>query len=77
MQPKEQRTIYFYELSWDTVDNYIKNTLFKDSSSFLEYLASKEIYKKKYVKLKLFREIVVLLSMAIAIILLLLIFVRG
>lgn len=76
MQEEPQRSISFKELSWDTVDQHIKKTVFKDRSSFVEYCVNKEIHKQRLGGLKTF-DIIIFLMMALTILVLLLLFIGS
>lgn len=76
MQPEMNRSISFRTLKWDEVDEYAKHTVFKDRSSFVEYCVEKEIHHKKLGDLKIV-ELLLLFGMALTVLLLLLLYIKG
>lgn len=73
MQPP--RSINLRELTWDEVDNYAKNTVFKDRSPFVEYCIEKEIHRKRIGDIKIV-ELLLLFGMALMVLLLILLNMR-
>jgi hypothetical protein len=76
MQDAANRTISLRELNWVEVDKSAREHDFLDRSPFVEYCISKEINPKKYRDKRVF-EVIVMILMAVSILLLLILFLRG